>query len=144
MPHGGTLALTQTQHFTCDSMLHILHMQEYIHGLGFNYCPQNLKIILYTDKQLVHNKICLLLSTGLYIRAFEDSDLLAKVNQTWVELQCIINEAFQRRLNAMAPTTRHQGYNPPPSLTCPMHWTLLLRRMMTTTPLRPLLHRWLL
>jgi hypothetical protein len=56
--------------------------------------------------------ICLLLGIGLYVRAFEDWDLLAKVNQRWIELHCIIKEAFQHRLNATAPTVGHQGYAP--------------------------------
>jgi hypothetical protein len=46
----------------------------------------------YTDKQLITNTICLLLTTGLYICAFEDWDQLAEM----------IQEAFQRRLNATA------------------------------------------
>ena len=56
----------------------------------------------YTDKQLITNTIRLLLTTGLYIRAFEDWDQLAEM----------IQEAFQRRLNATAPTAGHQGYAP--------------------------------
>jgi hypothetical protein len=56
----------------------------------------------YTDKQLITKTIRLLLATGLYIRAFEDWDQLAEM----------IQEAFQRRLNATAPTAGHQGYAP--------------------------------
>jgi hypothetical protein len=32
--------------------------------------------------------------------------------QTWIALQTMILEAFQHRLNMMAPTTGHQGYAP--------------------------------
>ena len=66
----------------------------------------------YTDKQLITNTIRLLLTTGLYIRAFEDWDQLAKTAKMWIELRRLIQEAFQRRLNATAPTTGHQGYAP--------------------------------
>jgi hypothetical protein len=66
----------------------------------------------YTDKQLITNTIRLLLTTGLYIRAFEDWDQLADTAKTWIELRRLIQEAFQRRLNATAPTAGHQGYAP--------------------------------
>ncbi len=66
----------------------------------------------YTDKQLITNTIRLLLTTGLYIRAFEDWDQLAEPAKTWIELRRMIQEAFQRRLNATAPTAGHQGYAP--------------------------------
>ena len=66
----------------------------------------------YTDKQLINNTIRLLLTTGLYIRAFEDWDQLADTAKTWIELRRIIQEAFQRRLNATAPTAGHHGYAP--------------------------------
>jgi hypothetical protein len=66
----------------------------------------------YTDKQLIMNMIRLLLTKGLYIRAFEDWDHLAKGAKTWIKLRRIIQEAFQRRLNASAPTSGHQGYAP--------------------------------
>ena len=66
----------------------------------------------YTDKQLITNTICLLLTTGLFIRAFEDWDQLADTAKTWIELRRLIQEAFQRRLNATAPTAGHQGYAP--------------------------------
>ena len=45
-----------------------------------------------------------LLTTGLYIRAFEDWDQLDPADRTWVELRSIIQDAFERRLNATAPT----------------------------------------
>jgi hypothetical protein len=67
---------------------------------------------LYTNKQLIMNTIHLLLTTGLYIRAFEDWDQLAEGANTWIKLCRIIQEAFQRRLNASAPTLGHQGYAP--------------------------------
>jgi hypothetical protein len=66
----------------------------------------------YTDKQLIMNAVRLLLSTGLYTRAFEDWDQLADASKTWIELCQIIQDAFQRRLNASAPTSGHQGYAP--------------------------------
>ena len=66
----------------------------------------------YTDKQLVLTAVRLLLTTGLYIWAFEDWDLLAPPDQTWVELQRIIQDAFERRLNATALTAGQQGYAP--------------------------------
>jgi hypothetical protein len=46
------------------------------------------------------------------VHAFEGWDLLAKVDQTWIKLCRIIQEAFQQRLNATAPTVGHQGYAP--------------------------------
>jgi hypothetical protein len=48
----------------------------------------------YTNKQLIMNTICLLLTTGLYIRAFEDWDQLAEGAKMWIELCQIIQEAF--------------------------------------------------
>jgi hypothetical protein len=66
----------------------------------------------YTDKQLIFTAVRHLLTTGLYIRAFEDWDQLSAVDQTWVELRKIIQDAFERRLNATAPTAGHQGYVP--------------------------------
>jgi hypothetical protein len=66
----------------------------------------------YTKKQLITNAIRLLLSTGLYIRAFEEWDHLLPATQTWIELRCIIQEAFQLHLNATAPTAGGQGYVP--------------------------------
>jgi hypothetical protein len=61
---------------------------------------------------LVLTAICLLLGTGSYARAFKDWDLLAKVDQTWIELHRIIQEVFQHCLNAMAPTSGHQCCSP--------------------------------
>ncbi len=49
----------------------------------------------YTDKQLIMNTIRLLLSTGLYTRAFEDWDQLNEANKAWIELHRIIQDAFQ-------------------------------------------------
>ncbi len=66
----------------------------------------------YTNKQLLMNTIRLHLTMGLYILAFEDWDQLAEGAKTWIELRRIIQEAFQRRLNASAPTSGHQGYSP--------------------------------
>ncbi len=66
----------------------------------------------YINKQLIMNAIRLLLSTGLYTRAFEDWDQLTDASKTWIALCQIIQDAFQRRLNALAPTSGHQGYAP--------------------------------
>jgi hypothetical protein len=53
--------------------------------LGCNPC---------TDQQLVTNAIRLLLTTGLYIRLFEEWDCLTAPNQTWIALCTMIQEAF--------------------------------------------------
>jgi hypothetical protein len=66
----------------------------------------------YTDCQLINNAICLLLTTGLYIRPFKEWDRLLPVAQTWIDLHRLIQEAFQCRLNATAPTVGHHGYAP--------------------------------
>jgi hypothetical protein len=66
----------------------------------------------YTDHQLLQNAIHLLLTTGLYVRAFEEWDRLQPPAQTWVALRTMIQEAFQRRLNATAPTAGHHRYAP--------------------------------
>ncbi len=66
----------------------------------------------YTDGQLINNAIRLLLTTGLYLRPFKEWDRLQPVAQTRIALRAMIQEWFQRRLNAMAPTTGHQGYAP--------------------------------
>ena len=66
----------------------------------------------YTDKQLIHMAVRHLLTTGLYIQAFEDWDLLDQADRTWVELRSIIQDAFERRLNATAPAAGHHGYAP--------------------------------
>jgi hypothetical protein len=57
----------------------------------------------YTDRQLINNAICLLLTTSIYVWMFEDWDQL-QPTQTWIALCTMIQEAFQCRLNAMAPT----------------------------------------
>jgi hypothetical protein len=62
---------------------------------------------LSIDKQLILMTIHPLLCTGLYVCLFEDWDLLAKVDQMWIELCHIIQEAC---LNNTAPTSGHQGY----------------------------------
>jgi hypothetical protein len=67
----------------------------------------------YTDRQLITNAIHLLLTTGLYIRRFEEWDHLTVPNQTWIALRTMIQEeAFHWRLNATAPTAGHHGYAP--------------------------------
>jgi hypothetical protein len=66
----------------------------------------------YTDRQLVTNAIRLLLTTGLYIWPLKEWDRLTAPNQTWIPLRTIIQEAFQQRLNAMAPAAGNHGYAP--------------------------------
>ncbi len=66
----------------------------------------------YMDKQLITNTICLLLTTGLYVRAFEDWDQLLEAQKTWIKLRRMIQDAFQHQLNVTAPTTGHLGYAP--------------------------------
>jgi hypothetical protein len=66
----------------------------------------------YTNKQLITSTICLLLTTGLYVHAFKDWDQLLEAQKTWIELRRMIQDAFQRQLNATAPTVGHQGYAP--------------------------------
>jgi hypothetical protein len=66
----------------------------------------------YTNRQLITNAVCLLLTTGLYQRAFEEWDRLTAAQQTWIALQTLIQEAFQCRLNATVPTAGHHGYAP--------------------------------
>jgi hypothetical protein len=64
----------------------------------------------YTNRQIVMNTIRLLLTTRLYIRMFEEWDRLPIANQTWIKLRRMIQESFQRQLNATAPTAGGQGY----------------------------------
>jgi hypothetical protein len=45
----------------------------------------------YTNRQLLQNAIHLLVTTGLYIRAFEEWDLLQSAVQTWVALRMMIH-----------------------------------------------------
>ncbi len=66
----------------------------------------------YTDRQLINNAIRLLLTTGLYIRAFKEWDRLLPGVQTWIKLRRLIQEAFQSCLNATAPTAGGHGYAP--------------------------------
>jgi hypothetical protein len=66
----------------------------------------------YTDWQLINNTIRLLLTTGLYIRAFEEWDCLLPGAQTWIKLRRLIQEAFQHCLNATASMVVGQGYAP--------------------------------
>ncbi len=66
----------------------------------------------YTNKQLILTAVRHLLTTGLYIQAFEDWDQLSAADQTWFELRQIIQDAFERRLNATASTAGHHGYAP--------------------------------
>ncbi len=66
----------------------------------------------YTNCQLTNNAICLLLTTGLYQRPFEEWDHLTNVQQMWIVLKTLIQEAFQRHLNATAPMAGHHRYAP--------------------------------
>jgi hypothetical protein len=66
----------------------------------------------YTDRQLINNTIRLLLTTGLYLRPFEDWDCLLPQAQTWLALHTMSQESFQQRLNATAPTAGQHGYAP--------------------------------
>jgi hypothetical protein len=65
----------------------------------------------FTDCQLITNAVCLLLTTGLYQRAFKEWDRLnAAVQQMQIALWMLIQEVFQHRLNVTAPTAGHHGY----------------------------------
>jgi hypothetical protein len=66
----------------------------------------------YMDWQLINSAIRLLLTTGLYIRPFEEWDRLLPAAQTWVTLCTLIQEGLQRCLNVMVPTAGHHGYTP--------------------------------
>jgi hypothetical protein len=66
----------------------------------------------YMDCQLIKNAIRLLLTMGLYTRPFKEWDRLQPATQTWIELRCLIKEAFQHHLNATAPTAGGHGYAP--------------------------------
>ncbi len=66
----------------------------------------------YTDCQLINNAICLLLTTGLYLRPFKEWNRMLPNTKTWITLRTLIQELFQHCLNATAPTTGHQGYAP--------------------------------
>jgi hypothetical protein len=66
----------------------------------------------YMDRQLINNTIRLLLTTGLYLRPFEDWDLLLPQAQTWLALRTMIQESFHQGLNATAPTARQHSYAP--------------------------------
>ncbi len=66
----------------------------------------------YTDRRLRNNAIRLLLTTGLYLQPFEEWDRMQPQAQTWIALCALIQESFQRRLNATAPTAGHHGYAP--------------------------------
>jgi hypothetical protein len=66
----------------------------------------------YTYRQLIMNAVHLLLTTLLYQRAFKEWDRSTAAQQTWIALRTLIQEAFQRCLNAAAPTAGHLGYAP--------------------------------
>jgi hypothetical protein len=90
----------------------------------------------YTDCQLMNNAVRLFLTTGLYVRRFEEWDRLQAGAQTWIELRCLIQEAFQHRLNATASTASGHGYAPAQ----PYHLKMLLaslakQRVMMRGPL---------
>ena len=94
----------------------------------------------YTNRQIVNNTIRLLLMTGMYVRAFEVWDCLTPVNQTWIELRCTIQEAFQRQLNATAPMA---GVRVMPLHSIRMHSQHSRKPVMTKSPSRTRSpHRW--
>jgi hypothetical protein len=64
----------------------------------------------YMDWQPITNAIHLLLTTGLYTRLFKEWDHLTLPAQTWIALCTLIQEAFQWRLNATAPTAGAHRY----------------------------------
>jgi hypothetical protein len=66
----------------------------------------------YTDRQLINNAIPLHLTTGICQHPFEEWDRLTVPNQTWIALRSLIQEVFQRQLNATAPTAGYHGYAP--------------------------------
>jgi hypothetical protein len=66
----------------------------------------------YTNKQLITNMIHLLLTTGLYVRAFKDWDQVLEAQKTGIEPRRMIQDDFQCQLNTTAPTAGHQGYTP--------------------------------
>jgi hypothetical protein len=66
----------------------------------------------YTDCQLITNVIHLLLTTGLYTHPFKEWDCLTPIDQTWITIHTMIQEAFQWCLNATAPIAGHHGYAP--------------------------------
>ena len=66
----------------------------------------------YTNCQLINNAVPLLLMTGLYQRAFKEWDRFTHVQQMWIALCTLIQEAFQCGLNATAPTAGHHRYAP--------------------------------
>jgi hypothetical protein len=66
----------------------------------------------YTDHQLINNVVPLLLTTGLYQRAFKEWNRLIHMQQMWIALRTLVQEAFQGCLNATAPMAGHHGYAP--------------------------------
>jgi hypothetical protein len=66
----------------------------------------------YTNCQLVTNTIRFLLTTGLYLWPFKKWERMQPQAQTWIALCTLIQELFQRHLNATAPTAGHHMYAP--------------------------------
>jgi hypothetical protein len=64
------------------------------------------------DQQLINNAIHLLLMTSFYTRPLEEWDRPQPNGQMWVALCALIQETFQRRLNATSPRAGHHGYAP--------------------------------
>jgi len=64
----------------------------------------------YTPMQLLNNAIRLLLGCGLYQRDFEEWDRKAAADKVWINLKPLIQEAYQRRLNATGNTSGQNGY----------------------------------
>jgi hypothetical protein len=94
----------------------------------------------YTNCHLINNTICLLLTTGLYQRPYEEYDTLALVGQTWITLRALIQEAFQHCFNMTTPTAGHQGYAPA-NRSSRMHLEFWAKRTMKRT-IYPLQIQW--
>ncbi len=64
----------------------------------------------YTPKQLLNNATQLLLGCGLYQHNFEEWDRKIPANKICINLKPFIQEAYQRRLNAMANMAGQHRY----------------------------------
>ena len=91
----------------------------------------------YTNKQLITNTIRLLLTTGLYIRAFEDWDQLAETAKTWIKLRRL-SKTLSNVGSTRQPPPRAIKAMPPLFHSSKMHLVLLpaTTRMGTTPPKR--------
>ena len=64
----------------------------------------------YTPMQLLNNAIRLLLGCGLYQCDFDEWDRKGAADKVWINLKPIIQEAYQRRLNATGNSSGQHGY----------------------------------